>query len=92
MTRTGSKLGWGRDGAPTAGDQGGDQDFGGQEERKGCLHEVEHCPAPSALLQGLGQPGAACSRALLARGSGFPQKLRITEPGNFKEETNPNCY
>lgn len=62
MTRAGSKLGWGRDGAPMA---GGDQPFGGQEEGKGCPHGSEHHPMPSALLRRAGQPGAARGRALL---------------------------
>lgn len=44
------------------------QAFGGQQEEKGCPRGAEHRPAPSALIQRVGQLGAARGRALLAGG------------------------
>lgn len=54
-----------------------DQAFGGQEEGKGPPHGAEHPLVPSTLLQRAGRSGAACGRALLARGLRLPSKAQV---------------
>lgn len=57
---------------------------------------ITQCLPTSSREQGSLEPLAAEPSWL--GGSGFPQKPRsglaagLMEPGNFKEETNPNCY
>lgn len=83
----GLKLVQGRDGVLMA---GGDQDFGGQEEGKGCLHGMEHHPVPSTL-----QRTRSCSEQNPPGqgGSGIPEEPQagLAGLGNFKEEQIPSA-
>ena len=57
---------------------------------------IAQCLLPSS--REWGSPELLAAETSRPGGSGFPQKPRsgltagLAGPGNFKEETNPNCY